>query len=73
MILFPRLNRARIALVHDTTMATISLPLALYLRLGDEFWLVMNSEIAVANAGFSITAVSAFIFSKMYMKMPEVG
>tara|TARA_B100000674_G_scaffold498497_1_gene537254 strand:- start:759 stop:2651 length:1893 start_codon:yes stop_codon:yes gene_type:complete len=66
MILFPRLNRARIALVHDTTMATISLPLALYLRLGDEFWLVMNSEIAVANAGFSITAVSAFIFSKMY-------
>ena len=66
MILFPRLNRARIALVHDTTMATISLPLALYLRLGDEFWLVMNSEIAIANAGFSITAVSAFIFSKMY-------
>ena len=66
MVLFPRFNRARIALVHDTTMATISLPLALYLRLGDEFWLVMNSEIAVANAGFSITAVSAFVFSKMY-------
>ena len=66
MVLFPRFNRARIALVHDTTMATISLPLALYLRLGDEFWLVMNSEIAVANAGFSITAVGAFVFSKMY-------
>ncbi|MEE2932774.1 MAG: nucleoside-diphosphate sugar epimerase/dehydratase [Pseudomonadota bacterium] len=47
-------------------MATISFPLALYLRLGDEFPLIMNSEIAVANAGFSITAVSAFIFSKMY-------
>ena len=47
-------------------MATISFPLALYLRLGDEFSLIMNSEIAVANAGFSVTAVSAFIFSKMY-------
>ena len=66
MILFPRFNRSRIALVHDTAMATISFPLALYLRLGDEFSLIMNSEIAVANAGFSITAVSAFIFSKMY-------
>ena len=66
MILFPRFNRSRIALVHDTAMATISFPLALYLRLGDEFSLIMNSEIAVANAGFSVTAVSAFIFSKMY-------
>ena len=66
MILFPRFNRARIALLHDTAMATISFPLALYLRLGDEFSLIMNSEIAVANAGFSVTAVSAFIFSKMY-------
>jgi len=47
-------------------MATISFPLALYLRLGDEFSLIMNSEIAVANAGFSVTALSAFIFSKMY-------
>ena len=66
MNLFPRFNRARIALLHDTAMATISFPLALYLRLGDEFSLIMNSEIAVANAGFSVTAVSAFIFSKMY-------
>ena len=66
MILFPRFNRSRIALLHDTAMATISFPLALYLRLGDEFSLIMNSEIAVANAGFSVTAVSAFIFSKMY-------
>lgn len=66
MIFFPRFNRSRIALVHDTAMATISFPLALYLRLGDEFSLIMNSEIAVANAGFSVTALSAFIFSKMY-------
>ena len=66
MILYPRFNRARIALLHDTIMATISLPLALYLRLGNEFWLIVNSEIAVANAGFSITAVGAFILSKMY-------
>ena len=66
MRIIPRLNRARIALAHDTLMATLSLPLALFLRLGDDFWRIMNSEIALANAGFSAIAVSTFTLAKMY-------
>lgn len=66
MTLFPRLNRARIALAHDTAMAALSFALALYLRLGEDFWPLADSEMAAATAGFTVIAMAAFLFCKMY-------
>ncbi|HAA93483.1 MAG: nucleotide sugar dehydratase [Rhodospirillaceae bacterium] len=66
MTLIPRLNRARIALAHDTVMAAISFPLALYLRLGEDFWPMADTDLATATGGFTIIAIAVFLFCKMY-------
>lgn len=66
MTLIPRLNRARIALAHDTLLAAASFPLALFLRLGEDFWPLADTDLAVATFGFAVIAMAAFLFCKMY-------
>ena len=66
MTLIPRLNRARIALAHDTVMAAISFPLALYLRLGDAFVPFTQDYLIPGTVGFAAIAMPAFLFGKMY-------
>ena len=66
MILIPRLNRARIALAHDTVMAAISFPLALYLRLGDAFFPYTQDFLIPGTLGFAAIAMTVFLVGKMY-------
>jgi len=66
MTLIPRLNRARIALAHDTVMAAISFPLALYLRLGEAFVPFTQDYLIPGTVGFATIAIAVFLYSKMY-------
>jgi FlaA1/EpsC-like NDP-sugar epimerase len=66
MTLIPRLNRARIALAHDTVMAAVSFPLALYLRLGEASFSFTPKFLISSTAGFGLIAMSVFLYSKMY-------
>ncbi|MDA0655223.1 MAG: polysaccharide biosynthesis protein, partial [Proteobacteria bacterium] len=66
MTLIPRLNRARIALAHDTVMAAVSFPLALYLRLGEASFSFTPQFLISSTAGFGLIAMTVFRYSKMY-------
>jgi FlaA1/EpsC-like NDP-sugar epimerase len=66
MTIIPRLSRARIALAHDTFMAAVSLPLALYLRIGDDIQLFSTGFLIAASLGFAVLAMTVFLYSKMY-------
>ncbi len=63
---FPRLNRARIALAHDTVMAAISFPLSMYLRLGDFYYLYLGEYLVGASAAFAAICAPIFLYSRMY-------
>ena len=61
-----RLNRARIALIHDLVMVAISFPLSLYLRVGDLFLFYGESYVIEATLMFTAVAAPVFWFSKLY-------
>jgi O-antigen biosynthesis protein WbqV len=58
---FWRLKRAGIAYAHDLTMAAVSFPLAVYLRVGDDIVDFPGIE-RVATAAFTFTAIAAAVF-----------
>ena len=62
----PRLNRARIAFCHDLIMAGISLPLSLYLRVGELFGLYSGHYFIDMSLLFAAIAVPIFLYSNMY-------
>lgn len=63
---FPRLNRARIAFLHDLVMAAVSFPLSLYLRVGEYFYFYGGDYVAEASLIFVAIAAPVFLYSKMY-------
>ena len=66
MLQLLRLNRARIAFIHDLVMVAVSLPLSLYLRVGDLFLFYGESYIVEATIMFTAVAAPVFWLSKMY-------
>ena len=62
MNLIPRLNRARIAFCHDLIMAGISLPLSLYLRVGELFGLYSGHYLMRKSLHFSAISVPILLY-----------
>ena len=61
------LDRARIAFLHDITMAVISFPLSIYLRLGDVTFSTETDPYLVPGALlFACVAAPIFWYSRMY-------
>jgi len=60
-----RFNRARIAFFHDVFMAAASFPVALYLRLGEDYPLA-EDYVAAGTLIFAAVAAPVFWFSRMY-------
>ena len=60
-----RLDRARIAFFHDVFMAAASFPVALYLRLGEDFALA-GGYLTTGTLIFAGIAAPVFWFSRMY-------
>ncbi|MBL26513.1 MAG: nucleotide sugar dehydratase [Rhodospirillaceae bacterium] len=58
-----RLDRPIVAAIHDVIMAALSFVLALYLRLGDDFWNQTSGFLIEGTLLF--TAISAAVFSWM--------
>ena len=66
MNILPRMNRARIALLHDTVIAAISFPLSLYLRVGDGFYIFWGDYIVETSLIFAAICAPVFLFSRLY-------
>ncbi len=66
MVRLPRLNRARIAFIHDLVMVAISFPLSLYLRVGDLFFFYGRDYVVEASFLFAAVAAPVFWYSKLY-------
>jgi FlaA1/EpsC-like NDP-sugar epimerase len=66
MNILPQMNRARIALLHDTVMAAISFPLSLYLRVGDVFYNLWGNYIAETSLIFVTIFAPVFLYSRLY-------
>jgi FlaA1/EpsC-like NDP-sugar epimerase len=58
--------RPRIAFAHDVIMATVSLPLSLYLRLGDDFWSYDMALLVQSTVLFAVVAGASFWFMRLY-------
>lgn len=63
---FPKLNRARIALLHDTIMAALSFPLSLYLRVGDGISSTWSNYIVETSIIFAAVCAPVFLYSRLY-------
>jgi len=61
-----RLNPNYIAVAHDGVMAAVSLVLALYLRLGDNFRYFTQEYLPYAMGGFTLVAMGVFITMRLY-------
>lgn len=61
-----RLDRARVAFIHDVIMAAASFPLSVYLRLGDRTLLESQDYLLPGTILFAVTAALVFRFSKMH-------
>jgi len=62
-----RSSRARAAFIHDIVMAALSLPIALYLRLGDALFLQLSvEELLKGTAMFTLIAAPVFLASGLY-------
>lgn len=57
----PFAGRAGITLLHDVAMAAVSFPLSLYLRLGENFWLIAERFFWLGFALF--TGLAAVVFA----------
>jgi len=66
MKLLPHHHRARFAFLHDLVMAGASVPLALWLRTGQEFDFYASNFLLEATAIFVAVSAIVFRFSKMY-------
>lgn len=66
MNILPKMNRARIALLHDTVMAVISFPLSLYLRVGDVFYFFWGDYIVETSLIFAAICAPVFLYSRLY-------
>ena len=66
MNILPKMNRARIALVHDTVVAATSFPLSLYLRVGDGFYIFWGDYIVETSLIFAAICAPVFLFSRLY-------
>ena len=65
-----RLTRAFIISVHDLLMALIALPIALFLRMGDDFLTHFSSHfLTVLILSFALLAFLCFHFHRMYEGM----
>ena len=64
-----KFNNARsiVAYGHDLCMASLSFPLALYLRLGDQFFFFTHSYLVQGTVVFSMVAALVFAFSRLYL------
>jgi FlaA1/EpsC-like NDP-sugar epimerase len=63
---FPLAGRAGIALAHDTAMAALSFPLALYLRLGRSFAWQTEPYLFTGLALFTAIAATVFVATGLY-------
>lgn len=63
---FPLAGRAGIALLHDTAMAALSFPLALYLRLGGSFARMTEPYLFTGLAVFTAIAATVFVTTGLY-------
>jgi FlaA1/EpsC-like NDP-sugar epimerase len=61
-----RTPKAGIALLHDSIVATCSVGLALYLRIGDDLFTINEQSLAIMMAAFAVIAVPTFRFFGMY-------
>ncbi len=61
-----RLRRARIAYIHDVVMAGVSFVLALFLRLGDNFFWYAGDFWLESTAMFTVVAAGVFAFMRLY-------
>ena len=66
MNILPRMNRAGIALLHDTVIAAISFPLSLYLRVGDGFYIFWGDYIGETSLIFAAICAPVFLYSRLY-------
>jgi FlaA1/EpsC-like NDP-sugar epimerase len=66
MNILPKMNRTRIALLHDTVMAVISFPLSLYLRVGDVFYFFWGDYIVETSLIFAAICAPVFLYSRLY-------
>ena len=65
MNILPKMNRARIALVHDTVVAATSFPLSLYLRVGDGFYIFWGDYIVETSLIFAAICAPVFLLSRL--------
>ncbi len=61
-----RLSRSHVTALHDTAMAAISFPLALYLRLGDRMVSQTGEYLWQGMAVFAAIATIVFLFTGVY-------
>ncbi|MGD8808179.1 MAG: polysaccharide biosynthesis protein, partial [Gammaproteobacteria bacterium] len=61
-----RLDRARIAFIHDVVMAAISFPVSVYLRLGDRIAVEAQDYLLSGTVLFAIIAAVVFKMSRMH-------
>lgn len=66
MKLLPPHQRAKVAFLHDLVMAVISVPLALWLRTGQQFDFYAANFLPEATVAFVLIAAIVFRLSKMY-------
>ena len=63
---FLKSARPRIAFAHDVVMAAVSLPLALFLRLGEDFWVYDMTLLLQSTALFAAVAAASFWSMRLY-------
>lgn len=61
-----KLDRARIAFIHDVVMAAISFPVSIYLRLGDRIAIEAQDYLIPGTILFTVIAAGVFRLSKMH-------
>ena len=59
-------TRPRIAFAHDVMMAAVSLPLSLFMRLGNDIEYYGMSESAQMSALFTVIAAAVFLSTRLY-------
>lgn len=64
-----RLGRIYLSFLIDTFIAALSLPLALFLRLGDGFFTYSSLDLFKQIFGFTCIAVGAFLWTQSYRGM----
>jgi len=61
-----RIKKYQFVFIHDLVIAALSLPLALYLRLGDDWFKIANDVLLYGSLTFAVVAGVTFRASGMY-------